>query len=636
MSSGTHAELGGHNVLTAVAETGRAARLDEYNDASGEAADIARGLGWHSSLAAPVVVEGRLWGVMLVARKKKEPFPAGAEARLAAFTELVGTAVANAQAHEAVRSYADEQAGLRRVATLVAGAAAPAAVIAAVTEEIGLVLGADSTLLFRADADGTVVVVGVHAENAPDIGTRTRRGGTNLSTIVLDTGRSARIDSYDSATGDAADLARSYGLRSAVGAPIHVEGRVWGLVLAGSTTDDPLPSDAEQRLVGFTELVATAVANAQAQGDLRGLADQQAALRRVATLVAGRVAPDTVFRAVAEEAGALLGADLAALVRLESDGTVTVMAEPPGGPHATGDRLPIDPRFVVHAVRETGLAARFETDDPGADGMPDLARDAGVRSAVASPIVVEEALWGAVVLGSLGASFPPGTEERLDEFTELVATAISNASTRAELVASRARLVTAGDEALRRVERDLHDGTQQRLLAIGLDLQRVRAAIPDDEQEARSELERVGDDVEAVVEEVRELSRGLHPAQLSRSGLGPALRALARRSPIDVELRVEVEERPAQAIETALYYVVSEGVANAIRHSGGSTISIAVVRAGDRMLATVADDGAGGAEPGHGSGLTGLRDRVEALGGTFALATSPGTTISVELPVAAP
>ncbi|HEU5211541.1 MAG TPA: GAF domain-containing protein [Gaiellaceae bacterium] len=618
-----------------VRETGASARFDTDDPSAAQAESLARTLGIRSSVASPIVVEGELWGAITAASLQGR-LTANAERRLTEFTELVATAVANAEAHRAMHVFADEQASLRRVATLVAASAAPGALFAAVTEEIALVLGADATMLARAEADGSAVVVGTWAERTPDIGTRIARGGTNLTSIVLDTGRPARIDSYDEATGDGAELARSQGLRSAVGAPIHVEGRIWGLVLAGTTTDEPLPPDAEKRVAGFTELLATAIANAQAQADLTSLAEQQAALRRVATLVARRGAPEAVFTAVAEEAGGLLGADLAGLVRIAGDDTVTVMAGPPSGPHPVGAQLSIDPGFVVHAVRETGRPARFETDDPFAQGMPDLVRDLGVRSAVASPILVEGALWGAVILASFGASFPAETEQRLDEFTELVATAISNATARAELVASRARLVTAGDEALRRVERDLHDGTQQRLLAIGLDLQRVRAGIADAQPDASSELERVGDDLESVVEEVRELSRGLHPAQLSRSGLAPALRALARRSPIDVDLRVDVEERPAKAIETAVYFVVSEALANAIKHSGATTISIAVVRDGEQVLATISDDGVGGAVAGRGSGLTGMRDRVEALGGRFALAGSPGTTVSVELPATPP
>jgi GAF domain-containing protein len=621
-----------------VYRTGRSARISGFDWASrtGLVAEAGRRIGVSSQVSSPILVEGRLWGVIsLIAT---EELPADSEQRLEKFAELVTTAIANAEAGIAVRTAADEQGALRRVATLVAASSSPSDVFVAVTNEIALVLGADAAMLCRADPDGAAVVVGTWADGTPEPahGTRIPPGGRNLTTIVLETGRAARIDSYGDgeATGYASEFARTYGLRSAVGAPIHVEGRLWGLVVAGTTRDEPLPPDAEERLAAFTELTATAISNAQAHEDLASLAEQQAALRRVATLVARRVPSEVVFQAVAEEAGGLLGAEVSGLVRLESDDTVTVMAGPSPGPYAAGERVAIEPGFVVHSVRETGRAARFETDDPAAEGMPELVRRLGFRSAVASPIVVEGGIWGAVVLGSSGASFPPETEQRLDEFTELVATAISNAAARADLVASRARIVFAGDEARRRIERNLHDGTQQRLIALGLDLQSVRAAISEDQHDTHSALVGVEEDLDAILADLRELSHGLHPPLLSRLGLGPSLRALARRSPIPVELDVDLPERPAPSLETAVYYVVSEALANAIKHSRASEVTVTIT-SGETLEASIADDGVGDADPTGGSGLTGLLDRVEALGGRFALDSPPrgGTTISIELPV---
>jgi signal transduction histidine kinase len=224
----------------------------------------------------------------------------------------------------------------------------------------------------------------------------------------------------------------------------------------------------------------------------------------------------------------------------------------------------------------------------------------------------------------------------LGEFTELVATAVSNATARADLLASRARIVAAGDAARRRFERNLHDGTQQRLLALRLDLQRIRGTISDPATQA--ELEEVEHELETVLEEVREVSRGLHPALLSRGGLGPSLNALARKSPIAATVEIDLAERPPPPIETAVYYVVSEALTNAIKHSRAASITVRVVRDGDVLRATIADDGVGGAKPEAGSGLTGLHDRVEALGGRFALdsARERGTRISIELPLATP
>jgi signal transduction histidine kinase len=229
-------------------------------------------------------------------------------------------------------------------------------------------------------------------------------------------------------------------------------------------------------------------------------------------------------------------------------------------------------------------------------------------------------------------------ERRLAGFTELVATAISNATNYSQLLASRARIVTAGDEARRRIERNLHDGTQQRLVALGLSLQAVQATLPADRPDLQWDLERIQNEIDGVLDDVRELSRGLHPALLAQGGISRALRALARKSPIPVALDVSLDERPPESIEIAAYYVVSEALANAAKHAQASAISV-VVSAEEKLLrVTIGDDGIGGAEAVEGSGLIGLIDRVEALGGRFAL-DSPlggGTRISIELPLVAP
>jgi signal transduction histidine kinase len=453
-----------------VYRTGRSARLGGADWAAypGPVAEAGLRFGVMSQVACPIVVEGRVWGVVTL--NAGEELPPDTEQRLEKFTGLVTTAIANAEARVALRAAADEQGALRRVATLVATSAPATDVFAAVTEEIALVLDADATLLCRVEHDGAAVVVGAFGEKTPRIGTRLTRGGTNLTTIVLDTGHAARIESYGQATGDASEVARSHGLRSAVGAPILVDGGLWGLVIAGKTGEKPLLPDAEERLAGFAELVATA---------------------------------------------------------------------------------------------------------------------------------------------------------------------ISNTTARAELVASRARIVAAGDEARRRIERNLHDGTQQRLIALGLDLQRVRAAVPGDQSETQSALARMEGDLDAIVVDLRELSHGLHPQLLSRLGLGPSLQALARRSPIPVDLDVDLPERPAPPLETAVYYVVAEALTNAIKHSHASQISVTIRSAGERLEAWIVDDGVGDADPGEGSGLTGLLDRIDALGGRFALVSPPrgGTRISVELPL---
>jgi signal transduction histidine kinase len=248
------------------------------------------------------------------------------------------------------------------------------------------------------------------------------------------------------------------------------------------------------------------------------------------------------------------------------------------------------------------------------------------------------------------AALPAGLVVRLTRFTELVATAVSNATARADLIESRARLVAAGDEARRRIERDLHDGTQQRLIALGLDLQRIRGLLRTDPGAAAEGLEHTQEDLEVLLEEVRQLSSSLHPPLLSLRGFVPALRSLARRSSIPVDIDVELRDRPPPAIESALYYVASEAITNAMKHSQATTISVIVEtdhvgwpfgigidgrRTPGKIYATIVDDGVGGADVTAGSGLSGLVDRVDALGGRFTLDSVPGngTRISVVLPL---
>jgi GAF domain-containing protein len=266
ISVGSRAEIGGRNMPTLVFETGRPARID-YADATGPVADLAGVVGIRSSVGVPISVAGRLWGLLAAVSTQGEPLPADTEARLAGFTELVATAIANAQARVELGGYAEEQAALRRVATLVARAAPPGEVFEAVTAEVGRLLEVDFTVLSRYEPDGAVTVVGAWSRVDPGrprpIGLRVELGGHNLHTLVSQTRRTARIE-YAEASGPAADVARDWGFRSAVGVPINVEDRLWGIVSVGSAREEPLPADTEARLAGFTELVGTALANAEA------------------------------------------------------------------------------------------------------------------------------------------------------------------------------------------------------------------------------------------------------------------------------------------------------------------------------------------------------------------------------------
>jgi signal transduction histidine kinase len=253
---------------------------------------------------------------------------------------------------------------------------------------------------------------------------------------------------------------------------------------------------------------------------------------------------------------------------------------------------------------------------------------------VASPIIVDGRGWGAVTVLTRRSQFPPDTADRMADFTELVATAVGNAETRAQLAASRTRIVAAADETRRRIERDLHDGTQQRLVSLGLELRLAQYAVPPEAPELGTDIGRVADELNEVVEDLREVSRGIHPAILSEGGVGPALRTLARRAAVPVELDVATVTRVPQPIEVAAYYVVSEALTNTTRHASASVVQVAARVADGRHL-SIRDDGVGGADPAHGSGLIGLRDRAEALGGSIDVSSPPGggPLILVELPL---
>ena len=259
----------------------------------------------------------------------------------------------------------------------------------------------------------------------------------------------------------------------------------------------------------------------------------------------------------------------------------------------------------------------------------------GVRCAVGSPIAVDGRVWGAIGAGSRRGRLPADTEQRLADFTELVATAIANAESQAELTTSRARIVAAADQARRRIERDLHDGAQQRLVSLALQLRAARAAVPSGLGDLAADLDRAAAAAIGALDELRDIARGIHPAVLAEGGLGAALRVLARRSPVPVDLQVGAGGRLPEQVEVSAYYVVAEALTNAAKHACASAVTVEVQVADDVLRVVVRDDGVGGAGFAGGTGLAGLKDRVEALGGRILL-DSPrgaGTTLRVELPL---
>ena len=403
--------------------------------------------------------------------------------------------------------------------------------------------------------------------------------------------------------------------------------------------DDP------SNIVGLAVFLATAVVVGQlaarlhraAQESAR-LSEEQSALRRIATLVAQSTAPSAVFEAVTREVGLLCDADLARMERYEEDGTVTGVAAWSRVPAqlAVGTRLALVGPSIAREVRQSGGPARVASFAGASGAIADEAHQLGIRSSVGCPIIVAGHMWGVIAASTKSSKpFPANTESQIASFTELVATAIANAESGAELAASRARVVAAGDETRRRLERNLHDGAQQRLVSLALRLRVAHDLVPPELSAVRADLARVTEELTEVLEELRELSRGLHPAILSKGGLGPALRTLARRSAVPVKVHVDTESRYPQTVEVAAYYVVSEALTNATKHAAASLVEVVVEEQDSALRLCVSDDGAGGADPRRGSGLVGLRDRIDALGGSIVL-TSPvghGTVIRVSLPI---
>jgi signal transduction histidine kinase len=636
---GLRSVLGGHNVTTLVFERNEPARVDDHlTDGTDPVTAIARQVGMRASAGAPISVEGRLWGVMIVASRLENSLPPGTEDRLAEFTELVATTIANTEARQVVSALADEQAALRRVATLVARGEPPREVFMAVAREVGRLLPADLTFIGHFEDDLVTGVAGWNASGEPErTPPRVSLGGRNVTQVVYATGRAARLDNYADASGDSAAFARDKGIRSAVGAPISVDGRLWGTMVAASLKGE-MPPNTEERLADFTELVATAIANAEAREKLRCIADEQAALRRVATLVARGALPAAVFDAVTEEIGRLLSADATVLARYDPDGYLSKVSLWSGidGTLPDGTRTRLGGRNVSTLVFETGQSARIDNlgDDTGPGSVPWVS--AGFHAMVGAPISIKGRLWGVVVvLSRSDEPLPADTEARLTQFTELVATAIANADAHAELTASRARIVATADQTRRRIERDLHDGVQQRLVTLALQLRAAQAEVPPQLDQLTADLDCVAGGLSGVLDELREFARGIHPAILAKGGLAAALKVLARRSLVPVTLNIENCGRLHEHIEVTAYYVMSEALANAAKHAHASAVQVEVDANSGVLRLDVSDNGVGGADPGRGSGLIGLKDRVEATGGLFRVISrrGEGTQLLIKLPI---
>lgn len=642
VSIGTRWEVEDSMASSEVYRTGRSARSDNVDWSSRRSgyADAGTRQGVVSSVASPILVEGHLWGVILV-YSTKDLLPIDTEPRLEKFTELIAMVIANAESRDALKQLADEQAALRRVATLVAGGAPAAQVFDAVAHEVGDLVGTGTAYVSRFDHDGpALITMGViGADLDATIGARWELDDSMSTAEVYRTGRSARVDdaNWSTVTAQVGSVGRRLRTASAVSSPITLERQLWGVVSVASP--ERLPDDTGGRLEKFTQLLSTAIANSESQEAIKVLADEQAALRRVATLVAQGVPAAEIFSAVSKEVARLFGENQASVLKFDRDAPVATFvarAAPIPGVEI-GTRVELSYETPAGRVYATGRPARVDRTDwsTATSDMGRIARRSGNTSAVCCPIIVDGRPWGSITAMSAAKPLPLDTEGRLERFSHLIATAIANAESRSELAESRRRIVAASDEARRRIERNLHDGTQQRLVSLALAVRATEATVPADLRDIRSELKQTATELGDAVVELQEITRGIHPADLEHSGLIAALRTLARRSPIPALLDITIESRLPEPIEVAAYYIASEALANAVKHAEATRIEISLERRDGSARLSIRDDGRGGADPASGSGLVGLTDRVEALGGSLEVRSPSGhgTSITAMLPL---
>jgi signal transduction histidine kinase len=414
-----------------------------------------------------------------------------------------------------------------------------------------------------------------------------------------------------------------------------------GPFLRASLTHSVLASQLFVAVAALTSLILAAVTAERTTSEhaQQALTDEQTALRRIATLVAGEAASDRVFEQVTVEAAQTLGASAASLARFDEDGTVTFV----GGWSNTGrlafpvgSRVPVEETGVLAEIRKTGRPERIDDYKGRAPEIVERLSSFGYESAGAAPIRVGGQVWGALVAAApRDEPLAPGSERRLADFAELVAQALANADAYRKLAASRVRIVEAGDTERRRLERNLHDGAQQRLVSLALHLRMIKGNLRKDTASAEALLAEADSELDQALEELRELARGIHPAVLTDRGLEAAIRTLADRAPIPVELTRLPEDRLPNSVEAAIYYLVAEAITNVAKYAQATSASVAVERSNGFATVVVSDDGIGGAEPGPGSGLVGLADRVEALGGRLHIESPPGqgTHLTAEIPV---
>jgi signal transduction histidine kinase len=628
---GSRHPFGTGTLARVIWDTGRPSRITTYTGASGSLPAMIRSWGWRSSVGAPVIVDAAVWGLTAVGSTTDRQLPPGTEDQLAAFTDLLASAIANAQSREELERLAAEQAALRRVAELVARDASPGEVLEAVVTEAAVLVGVGFTTLLRYEADGSTEMVAIH--DPPDgvtVGMRAPPGGNGATQRVWRTRRTARVERFADGSGAWGHLVTGRGYSSSAAAPILAEDRLWGALVAAGR--EALPPRIEDQLARFAGLAGTAIAGAQARADVQSLADEQAALLRVAEQVAHGATPDAVFDAVAAEAQRLLDGQPMTLVRFDDEDGLVVISRS-GGPAAPGTRLTYAAGTLPDRVRRTATAARV--DDYRREPDATMAVEFGIRAAVGAPIAVDGRVWGMLTATSAEEPLRRGVEDRLQRFANLVGASVSNATGRDQLIASRARVLSTADETRRRLQRDVHDGAQQRLVQTVITLKLARRSL--DQGDVAGGIDRVDEALrhaQRATDQLRELVSGILPAALARRGLRGGVDSLRADLPLPVDATIDVPRLTAD-VETTAYFVVAEALTNVVKHArAGRAWVRADVRAGAVHI-EVGDDGVGGARAGAGSGLTGLFDRVEARGGQLRVFSpaGQGTTIEATVPI---
>lgn len=502
--------------------------------------------------------------------------------------------------------------GLRDALDLVTGAALPPQAVDALARLAAASLGADAVIVAERDPSGELATAAQWSrpDRPPD--------------RIPDTVGIPLALTPDSAWQEADG-------RWQLRVPVRIQGRPWGSATAVGTRPVDQRELAAERFGAFAAVIAAAVVNGRRQRELDRLLAEQRTLRRVAEQVATSSDPDEVFETVAREVGVLSGVQGTKLLRYETDGTASFFAGwgPLAGTFPTGSRTTVAGTSVAGRILATGVPARV--DDYRAESGPVAATlaQAGMRSAVGVPIRVDGRLWGAFILGSTEGPLPPDTEARLSEFAGLISSHIGNVVARQALLDSRVRLVAAADSARERFERDLHDGVQQKLVAAALATTLARDLVRSGEDPADA-LATLDARLAEALEQLRDISRGIHPFILSQGGLAPALRGLVRRAGIPVELSLPDDLSSQDThVDVAAYVVISESLTNTVKHAFATEASVRVSWRDDMLEIITRDDGVGGADPRAGTGLSGLSDRLEALGGSLTVSSPAGggTTI---------